>query len=97
VSVLKIKLPKSTTKADGKMYLGLPPGYRECWSFMFDLNSNYASVEKNIIPQLDHSVTYELKWVLNPPNFGGNAWMDRIYMIAGSRIADPNAKCPPNP
>lgn len=97
VAVLKLKLPQSPIQADGTEYLGLPPDYVECWTYTFDLNSNYASVEENRVPQLDGSVMYKLDWHLNPPLFGGNAWMDRIYMVAGERVTDASARCPPHP
>ena len=93
----KIKLMQSPIKADGKDFVGLPKGYVECWSHVFDLNSNYASVEMTKVPQSDGSVNYRLDWHLNPPNLGGNAWMDRIYMVGGYRQADPTAKCPTTP
>jgi hypothetical protein len=97
VSVDHINLAQSLVKADGTEYLGLPPGYAECWTYTFDLNSNYASVDENRVSQLDGSVMYEIDWHLRPPLFGGNAWMNRIYMVAGQRSADATARCPPHP
>jgi hypothetical protein len=85
--------PKSDQK---EIYL--PSGYDYCWDYMFDLSHSSGTSSSSSYRHISGGQTGLLiKWELSPKMFGGRAWLERIYMVAGHYVSDPAAACPSRP